>query len=111
MTFKYFSIKDTKEEAHRKYKALIHLYHPDKKTGDNAIMRDINIEYELITTGKMPKDDPVFTSDKKETTPNDLLNEKLVKDIIDIAGVFLGKTEKKRKDSLENLLKKYGINL
>lgn len=111
MIFKYFSVTDTKEETHRKYKALAHLYHPDKNGGNNSIMTEINNEYNLISKGEIPKEDPGSGSDQTGNVQSDLMNERLVKDIVDIAGIFFAKTEKKRKKSLENLLKKYGIDL
>ena len=109
MIFKYFSVTDSEEETHRKYKALAHLYHPDKNGGNNAIMTEINNEYNLIKKGEIPKEDP--GSDQTGNVQPDLINERLVRDIVDIAGIFFAKTEKKRKKSLENLFKKYGIDL
>jgi DnaJ-class molecular chaperone len=111
MIFKYFSITDTKEETHKKYKALAHLYHPDKDGGSNAIMTEINNEYNLITKGKIPEPDPGSVSDQTKKTKKDLINEITIQDVIDISSVLFGKNVKKREKTLENLLKKYGIDL
>lgn len=104
MIFKYFSPQDSKEEAHRKYKVLAKLYHPDQNNGDNTIMREINNEYEFISKGKIPIfDEDVQGKSKTKTTVEDIT----LGDVIDIASILFGKNEKKRAETMENLLKRH----
>lgn len=108
MNLKYFSPSDSKEECHRKYKILANIYHPDKNFGDNAIMAEINNEYNFIIKGEVP-----INADKKihkqEKSKLDFLNDINLQDILDISDILFEKNNQKRNKILINLLKKHKI--
>lgn len=44
---KYFSYDKTYQENRKKYLSLCNIHHPDKPTGNQEIMKEINSEWEL----------------------------------------------------------------
>lgn len=45
---KYFSLEDSYEENKKMYRILANQYHPDKPTGNDDMMKEINAEWEKI---------------------------------------------------------------
>lgn len=45
---KYFSLKDSYEENKKMFRILVNQYHPDKPTGNEDMMKEINLEWEKV---------------------------------------------------------------
>lgn len=62
-SLKYFSLKDSYEENKKLHRILVNQYHPDKPTGNEDMMKEINAEWETIekyfTSGKQPISDTI----------------------------------------------------
>lgn len=112
MLLKYFSPNDNKEEAKRKYKILANLYHPDKNNGDNGIMTEINIEYDFICKGIKPTEQTSeLEKSEEKNTKKSTIEDITLGDVIDFASFLFDKTEKKRKESLNNILQRHKFRL
>lgn len=48
MRLKYFSLEDSYEENKKLYRILANQYHPDKPTGNEDMMKEINMEWEKV---------------------------------------------------------------
>lgn len=75
MLLLYFKITDSQEELKKKRNALVKLYHPDlnKYRDTNAIMQQINIEYDYVLIHRQQPKQETFTRDNnflKKATQN-----------------------------------------
>ena len=65
MLLLYFKITDSPEELKKKRNALVKLYHPDlnKNRDTNAIMQQINMEYDYVLNHRQPPKQETFIPD------------------------------------------------
>lgn len=111
MNLKYFSIKDTKELCHKRYKDLCKIYHPDTNSGNVDIMAEINNEYNFITTGKEPDPEPIIKPNPKKTVEDlsKIAKEITLEDILNIGNVVFDKKSNKKNEAIIKLMKKYKL--